>query len=168
PTPLAERGMALEWPTKPALRVMLTGAVTLHHYPSRKLPFQLVNNYGPTECTVVATSGAVPPTPERSNRLPTIGRPIANTQIYILDEVMRRVPVGEPGEIYIGGKGLARGYRRRPDLTAEKFVPNPFSSDPEARLSRTGDLARYMPDQQIASLCRVVQRIKITRYRIEP
>ena len=168
PTPLAERVMALEWPRKPALRVMLTGADTLHHYPSRKLPFQLVNNYGPTECTVVASSGVVPPATERSNRLPTIGRPIANTQIYILDEVMRRVPVGEPGEIYIGGKGLARGYRRRPDLTAEKFVPNPFSSDPEARLYRTGDLARYLPDEQIAFLGRVDEQIKIRGYRIEP
>jgi acyl carrier protein len=160
--------MALEWPTKAALRVMLTGADTLHHYPSRKLPFQLVNNYGPTECTVVATSGVVPPTPERSNRLPTIGRPIANTQIYILDEEMRRVPVGAPGEIYIGGKGLARGYRRRPDLTAEKFVPNPFTSEPEARLYRTGDLARYLPDEQIAFLGRVDEQIKIRGFRIEP
>jgi amino acid adenylation domain-containing protein len=168
PTPLAERVMALEWPTKAALRVMLTGADTLHHYPSRKLPFQLVNNYGPTECTVVATSGVVPPTPERSNRLPTIGRPIANTQIYILDEEMRRVPVGAPGEIYIGGKGLARGYRRRPDLTAEKFVPNPFTSEPEARLYRTGDLARYLPDEQIAFLGRVDEQIKIRGFRIEP
>src|SRR5437588_3517249 len=118
PTPLAERVMTLEWPSKPALRVMLTGADTLHHYPSRKLRFQLVNNYGPTECTVVATSGVVPATPQRTDRLPSIGRAIANTQIYILNEWREQVPVGESGEIYIGGPGLARGYRNRPDLTA--------------------------------------------------
>jgi len=168
PTPLAERVMTLEWPTKPTLRAMLTGADTLHHYPSRKLRFQLVNNYGPTECTVVATSGVVPPTPQSTDRLPTIGRPIANTQIYILNENMQQVPVGEPGEIYVGGPGLARGYRNRPDLTAEKFVPNPFSREPGARLYRTGDLARYLPDGEIAFLGRVDEQIKVRGYRIEP
>jgi amino acid adenylation domain-containing protein len=128
PTPLAERVIRLDWPANPALRVLLTGADTLHHYPSRKLPFQLVNNYGPTECTVVATSGTVLPD-DYADRLPAIGRPIANTEIYILNESMKQVPIGEPGEIYIGGAGLARGYRNRPDLTSERFVPNPFSSE---------------------------------------
>jgi amino acid adenylation domain-containing protein len=167
PTPLAERVMTLEWPEKTTLRVMLTGADTLHHYPSRKLPFQLVNNYGPTECTVVATSGTVLPD-EHPDRLPTIGRPIANTEIHILNERMQQVPIGEPGEIYIGGAGLARGYRNRPDLTADRFVPNPFSSEPGARLYKTGDVARYLPGGQIAFLGRVDEQIKIRGFRIEP
>jgi amino acid adenylation domain-containing protein len=167
PTPLAERVMTLDWPEKTTLRVMLIGADTLHHYPSRKLPFQLVNNYGPTECTVVATSGTVLPD-EHPDRLPTIGRPIANTEIYILDERMQQVPIGEPGEIYIGGAGLARGYRNRPDLTAERFLPNPFSSEPGVRLYKTGDVARYLPDGQIAFLGRIDEQIKIRGFRIEP
>jgi amino acid adenylation domain-containing protein len=167
PTPLAERAMMLGWPAKTTLRVMLTGADTLHHYPSRMLPFQLVNNYGPTECTVVATSGTVLPD-EHPDRLPTIGRPIANTQILLLDGHLQQVPIGEPGEIYIGGAGLARGYRSRPDLTAERFVINPFSSEPGARLYKTGDLARYLPDGQIAFLGRIDEQIKIRGFRIEP
>jgi amino acid adenylation domain-containing protein len=168
PTPLAERVMTLEWPAKPALRLMLTGADTLHHYPSRKLRFQVINNYGPTECTVVATSGVVSPSPERLDQLPTIGRPITNTEVYILDQNMRQVPLGDAGELYIGGKGLARGYRNRPELTKEKFVCNPFSSEPGARLYRTGDLGRYLPDGEIAFLGRVDEQIKIRGYRIEP
>ena len=167
-TPLAERLTALEWPNKHSLRVMLTGADTLHHYPSRKLRFQLVNNYGPTECTVVATSGVVPPAPEHPDQLPTIGRAIDNVQIYILNEDMMPVPDGESGELYIGGSGLARGYRNRRDLTAEKFVPNPFSNVSGDRLYRTGDLARFLPNGEIAFLGRVDEQIKIRGYRIEP
>jgi amino acid adenylation domain-containing protein len=166
PTPLAEQMMNLEWPPETALRIMLTGADTLHEYPSPKLPFQLVNNYGPTECTVVATSGFV----ERANRpgiLPSIGRPIDNTHIYILDENLEQVPVGTVGELYIGGAGVARGYRNRPDLTAEKFVPNPFSSNPEARLYRTGDFGSYLEDGQIAFAGRADDQLKIRGHRVE-
>ncbi len=166
PTPLAEQMMNLEWPPETALRIMLTGADTLHEYPSPKLPFRLVNNYGPTECTVVATSGFV----ESANRpgiLPRIGRPIDNTQIYILDENLERVPAGTLGELYIGGVGVARGYRNRPDLTAEKFVPNPFSSNPEARLYRTGDFGSYLEDGQIAFAGRADDQVKIRGHRVE-
>jgi len=166
-TPLAERVMTLEWPTKARLRVMLTGADTLHHYPPRKLPFRLVNNYGPTECTVLATSGTVLSN-EHPHRLPSIGGPIDNVQVHILNEGMRPAPIGESGEIYIGGAGLARGYRNQPDLTAERFVPDPFSSEPGARLFRTGDLGRYLPDGQVAFLGRIDEQIKIRGFRIEP
>ena len=166
-TPLAERVMTLEWPTKARLRVMLTGADTLHHYPPRKLPFRLVNNYGPTECTVLATSGTVLSN-EHPHRLPSIGSPIDNVQVHILNEGMRQAPIGESGEIYIGGAGLARGYRNQPDLTAERFVPDPFSSEPGARLFRTGDLGRYLPDGQVAFLGRIDEQIKIRGFRIEP
>ncbi len=167
PTALAEVMMALEWPTCIALRAMLTGAETLHRFPSPGLPFVLVNNYGPTECTVVATSGVVPASGGTGGQ-PTIGRPIANTQIFILDEHLRPVPVGVTGELHVGGKGLARGYLNQPALTAEKFVSNPFSSVPGSRLYKTGDLAKYLSDGQIAFIGRTDDQIKIRGYRIEP
>jgi amino acid adenylation domain-containing protein len=167
PTALAESVMALEWPATTSLRFLLTGADTLHHYPPSGLPFTLINNYGPTESTVVATSGRILPA-EQNGVPPTIGRPIANTQIYILDEYLRQVPIGTPGELFIGGVGLARGYLNRPELTAEKFIPHPFGSDPQARLYRTGDLACYLPDGQIAFMGRTDHQIKIRGYRIEP
>jgi len=165
PTPVAERLLDLEWPSNTALRFLLTGADTLHHYPPSGLPFQLVNNYGPTESTVVSTSGPVMSS-TRSD-LPSIGRPIRNTQIYVLDSEMRRVPTGSTGELYIGGAGLARGYRNRPDLTSERFVPNPFSDVPGDRLYKTGDLARYLPDGQIAFFGRVDDQVKIRGFRVE-
>lgn len=168
PTALAESVMALEWPATTSLRFLLTGADTLQHYPSPSLPFALINNYGPTEATVVATSGLVFSRGQTPDLLPSIGRPIANTQIFILDEHLRQVPIGMPGELYIGGVGLARGYLNRPELTAEKFIPHPFSNEPGARLYKTGDLARYLPDGQIAFIGRADYQIKIRGYRVEP
>jgi amino acid adenylation domain-containing protein len=167
PTALAESLIALEWPEKTSLRLLLTGADTLRRYPPANLPFDLINNYGPTECTVVATSGRVLPE-HRMDRQPTIGRPIDNVQIYILDTDLRPVPVGSVGELYLGGAGLARGYLNRPDQEAEAFVPNPFSSVPDDRLYRTGDVARYLADGQIAFVGRTDDQIKIRGYRIEP
>ena len=166
PTQLAERLINLPWPRATSLRVLLTGADTLHTYPPPNLPFRLVNNYGPTECTVVASSGPVLPG-ERPDVLPSIGRPIDNTRIYVLDEHMKQVPIGAIGEIYIGGAGLGRGYLNHPELTAERFVSNPFSPDINARLYKSGDLARYLPDGQIAFLGRTDEQIKIRGYRIE-
>ena len=167
PTVLAERIMALEWPANTALRILLTGAETLRHYPSTKLPFKVVNNYGPTECTVVATSGLVP-TGVCSNGLPTIGRPITNTRVYILDEELQQVPAGVAGELHIGGAGVARGYLRRADLTVEKFIPDPFSNQFGARLYKTGDVARYLPNGEIVYRGRIDDQIKMMGYRIEP
>lgn len=164
-TPLAERLLALRWPDQTALRILLTGADMLHHRPAPGLPFTLVNNYGPTECTVVATSGAVAP---GSQELPSIGYPIENTQIYIVDEGMHELPAGQAGELCIAGAGLARGYHKRADLTAEKFVDNPFSSKPGNRLYRTGDLARCLPSGEIEFLGRLDEQIKIRGFRIEP
>jgi amino acid adenylation domain-containing protein len=168
PTALAERIMALTWPRETALRHVLTGADTLHRYPSPDLPFTVVNNYGPTENTVVTTSGPVLPTTRPDALLPSIGRPIANVQVYILDEHLRQIPVGEIGELYIGGAGLSRGYLHRPDLTAERFIQAPLGAGAGARLYRTGDLARFLPDGQIAFLGRADTQIKIRGYRIEP
>lgn len=166
PTPIAERLLALCWPATTALRMMLTGGDTLHTYPSRDLPFLLMNNYGPTECAVVATSGLVSKQNTESS-LPPIGRAIANTQVYILDEMMREVPVGTPGEIYIGGLGVARGYRNQPDLTIERFIPNPFDGR-SGWLFKTGDCAQKLADGQIAFLGRFDEQIKIRGFRIEP
>jgi amino acid adenylation domain-containing protein len=167
PTILAERMMDLPWPSETALRVLLTGADTLRRYPRADLPFTLVNNYGPTECTVVATSGTVHPD-ESSDELPSIGRPIDGTQVYIVDEELKPVPSGTAGELLIGGAGVARGYRDLPELTRQKFVPDPFSDDEEARLYRTGDLGRFLPDGRIAFMGRMDEQIKIRGYRIEP
>lgn len=167
PTALAERMLALQWPEQSALRFLLTGADTLHRYPTAGLPFQLVNNYGPTECTVVATSGRVLPG-SGANILPTIGRPIANTTVFILDANLEQVPAGTSGELYIGGAGVARGYLNRPDITADKFIRDPFSPEAGARLYQTGDLARQLPDGEFAYLGRIDDQIKILGYRIEP
>ena len=125
PTPLAEKVLLLDWPQTTALRILLAGGEKLQQHPLKSHPFKLVNNYGPTENTVVTTSGYIPVT-EQTDIAPTIGRPIANTQIYILDKYLQPVAIGVVGELYIGGNGLARGYLNRPDLTAERFISNPF------------------------------------------
>lgn len=166
PTPLAEQLLLLRWPADPPLRILLTGADMLHRYPGFGIPFTLINNYGPTETTVVATSGRIAPEPNPT-RPPTIGRPIANTEIYILNEQLQHVRPGEEGELFIGGAGVARGYRNQPQLTAERFLPNPFLSEPAERLYRTGDMARVLPDGQIEFLGRRDQQVKIHGYRIE-
>jgi acyl carrier protein len=146
---------------------LLTGGDALHHYPPANLPFELINNYGPTECTVVATSAPVLPG-SHLDLLPAIGRAIDNTDIYLLDDRLEPVQPGLSGEIHIGGAGLARGYHNRADLTAEKFIPDPFSSQPGSRLYKTGDVGRLLPDGQIEFLGRVDDQIKIRGYRIEP
>lgn len=165
PTTLAEQVLLLEWPSDTALRILLTGADTLHRRPSPGLPFTLVNNYGPTEGTVVATSGRVKPE-DADGHMPSIGRAIDNTQIYILDEKLQPAPEGDSGELYIGGAGVARGYRNNPVLTAEKFVRNPLGGSD--RLYRTGDRARFLPSGEIEFLGRLDDQLKIRGYRVEP
>jgi amino acid adenylation domain-containing protein len=166
-TPLAELLVLLTWPARTGLRLLLTGADTLHRRPPQGLPFSLINNYGPTECTVVATSGVVAPFGIEPKQ-PSIGIAIDNTQLYILDEQMRPVPQGTIGELYIGGAGLARGYRNQPKLTAERFVQNPFAtSSGTSRLYRTGDRARTLRGGDIEFLGRLDDQIKIRGYRVE-
>jgi len=165
PTAMAESLLKLEWPTITPLRILSTGGDYLRLRPSPTLPFTLVNNYGPTEYTVVATSGVVEPA--RNNSLPSIGRPIDNTTVYILDEAMREVLQGEAGELYLAGAGLARGYRNRPQLTTQHFVANPFGQE-GSRLYRTGDLARVLPNGEIEFLGRVDEQVKVRGFRIEP
>jgi amino acid adenylation domain-containing protein len=164
-TAIAERLLRLEWPAETCLRYLLTGADTLRAYPSARLPFVLVNNYGPTECTVVSTSGVVP-AGSSANEAPSIGRAIDGVEIYILDGQMQRVQDGAVGEIYVAGASLARGYRNHPDMTAERFVANPFRAG--ARMYRTGDLGRWLPHGEIAFLGRVDEQVKVRGYRVEP
>ena len=166
PTTIAEPMLAAAWPESCQLRFFLTGGDTLHRFPSRDLPFTVINNYGPTECTVVATSGAV--RPGSSDRtLPPIGAPIANTQVYILDQDRRPVPAGTTGEIYIGGSSVARGYRNRAALSKEKFVENPFTDTADGRMYRSGDLGCLLPDGQIAFRGRIDDQEKIRGHRFD-
>ena len=167
PTPIAQRLLFLDWPAETPLRFLLTGADVLQQYPPAGLPFTLVNNYGPTECTVVALSGTVTPH-ERPASLPSIGRPISNTQIFLLDEDLEKVPAGSVGELHIAGASVGRGYLHDPELTREKFIPNPFDKDPTSRLYKTGDLARALPDGSYEFIGRTDDQIKIRGYRIEP
>jgi amino acid adenylation domain-containing protein len=157
PTPVAERLLGLSWPAHTPLRTLLTGAGALTRRPPSALPFALVSTYGPTECTVVATSGVV--SPAGPDALPSIGRPIDNVEALVLDADARPVLPGMEGELYLGGAGLARGYRQRPELTAARFVPHP--AVPGARLYRTGDRARQLPDGSLAFLGRVDDQVSI-------
>jgi amino acid adenylation domain-containing protein len=164
-TPMAERLLALPWPPHTRLRILLTGADTLHRRPPPGLPFQLVNNYGPTEATVVATSGVVPSDP-LDNGLPSIGRPITNVQAYVLDEEGQPLTAGGEGELYLGGAGIARGYRNRPELTAQRFVASPLVPAGQW-LYRTGDRARWLDDGSLAFGGRLDDQVKIRGHRIE-
>ena len=167
PTVLAEIMMGMDWPAATALRWLLTGGEALRCRPPAGLPFMLVNNYGPSECTVVATSGPV--SPGQNDERPDIGQPIARTQVYLLDEQGNPVvDDGDGGEIVIGGAGVGRGYRHRPDLTAERFLPDRFHPAPGARLYRTGDLGRRLPNGCIAFLGRSDDQEQIRGSRVEP
>jgi amino acid adenylation domain-containing protein len=166
PTPLAEAVITLDWPPDTALRTLLTGADTLHRYPPPSLPFALVNNYGPTEATVVTTSGVVP-SDAGSEAVPSIGRPIEGARVHIVDGDLRAVAAGEIGELLIGGAGVARGYLNRPALTEERFVHDRFSDQSDARLYRTGDLVRSRPDGELEFLGRTDDQVKIRGHRVE-
>lgn len=127
----------------------------------------LINGYGPTESTTFACCYTVAGELDHGASVP-IGRPISNTQVYVLNSDMQPVPTGIPGELYIGGDGLARCYYNRPDLTAERFLPNPFSNEPGERLYRTGDRVAYLRDGNIEFLGRLDRQVKVRGFRIEP
>ncbi|HEV7518832.1 MAG TPA: amino acid adenylation domain-containing protein, partial [Thermoanaerobaculia bacterium] len=128
---------------------------------------QVLNLYGPSEDTTYSTWTAVPPAGAGAPRPPAIGRPIAGSRAYLLDAALAPVPLGAPGELYLAGAGLARGYLGRPELTAERFVPDPFATSLGERLYRTGDLARYRPDGALDYLGRIDHQVKVRGYRIE-
>ena len=173
--------LAREWADRAALtpdiqpRLFIVGGDELlpefldlwRRTPKSSIP--LINAYGPTETTITATSFAIAagPREHRGSRRIPIGRPLANRETYILDQRGNPVPVGVPGELHIGGASLARGYLNRADLTAETFVPNPYSGESGARLYRTGDRARYLADGNIEFLGRIDHQVKIRGYRVE-
>ncbi|MER6688139.1 amino acid adenylation domain-containing protein [Streptomyces minutiscleroticus] len=161
-------------PLLDSLKLMNVGSDVVTGLDARRwaetgLPARFLCNYGPTEATVTCLLHPVLQTPARGDAagaLP-LGRPVPGTRAYILDADLRPVPVGVPGELYLGGVRLARGYHRRPDLTAERFVPDPFATGPGGRLYRTGDLTRHRPDGTIEFLGRIDQQVKVRGLRIE-
>ncbi|HWM94188.1 MAG TPA: amino acid adenylation domain-containing protein [Thermoanaerobaculia bacterium] len=152
------------WEGNPCLKVLCGGEALPRDLADQILERagELWNVYGPTEATIWSTLLQV----EKSSRI-AIGRPIDNTQVYLLTRQLQPVPVGVPGELHIGGAGLSRGYRARPDLTAERFIPNPFAEEPGARVYKTGDLARWLPDGTLEFLGRIDHQVKVRGYRIE-
>jgi amino acid adenylation domain-containing protein len=163
-TPIAEQLISLSWPRNTPLRFLLTGADTLRMFPPSGLPFQLVNNYGPTECTVLVTSGIVPAGSD-GNAIPTIGKPIPGTEIYLLDSSLQPVREGDCGQICAAGPSVAAGYIGRPDLTKERFI---YVSGLNARLYLTGDLGRKLSTGELSFHGRLDDQIKIRGLRIEP
>ncbi|AGC43388.1 non-ribosomal peptide synthetase [Myxococcus stipitatus DSM 14675] len=128
---------------------------------------RLINEYGPTETVVGCCTHEVTQPPTEGASLP-IGRPISNTRVYVLDDLRRPVPIGLPGELYVGGEGVTRGYLGQPARTAERYVPDPFSQEPGARLYRTGDQVRWLPEGHLEYLGRTDFQLKLRGYRIEP
>jgi len=154
-----------EWPGHPQLTILCGGEELPRELADRLLARSaaLWNMYGPTETTIWSAVHHV----SADSRAVSIGRPIDNTQIYILDAQFHPVPIGIPGELYIGGQGVGRGYVNHPELTAERFLPDPFSPDARARMYKTGDIARYRADGNIDLLGRVDHQVKIRGFRIE-
>ena len=163
--------LASGWQGHGALKILCGGEAL-----DRDLALQLLecgaelwNLYGPTETTIWSAIQKVDSQQDSfaQKSIVSIGRPIANTQFYVLDRMLQPVPVGVPGELHIGGCGLAQGYLNRPDLTTERFIPNPFSPDPTSRLYKTGDLVRYQPDGTLEYLSRIDDQVKLRGFRLE-
>ena len=157
PTPVAEYAFS-QGLHHPTLRTLLIGGDRLRSF-TQAQSFAVINNYGPTEATVVATSG-----PMAVGRPLHIGAPVANARVYVLDAQQRPLPIGVAGELYVGGKGIARGYLKRPELSAERFLDDPFT---QGRMYRTGDLVRWLPDGNLEYLGRNDDQVKIRGVRIE-
>ena len=153
------------------LRLILVSGEALHTALCRKAKTVfgqhtvVVNQYGPTEGTMTTTYYPVGANDQQE--VACIGRPIPRAQVYLLDRHLRLAPIGVPAELYIGGVGVARGYLNRPELTAEKFLPHPFSAEPGARLYRTGDLVRYRSNGTLEFLGRLDYQVKIRGFRVE-
>ncbi|MET0398498.1 MAG: amino acid adenylation domain-containing protein, partial [Longimicrobiaceae bacterium] len=164
PTAMTEGLVAMEWPGDTPLRALLCGGDVLRARPRPGLPFALVNCYGPTEGTVNTAVGEVSP---EGDSLPALGRPISRVRVHVLDAHGEPAPVGVAGELYIGGAGVARGYAGRPDLTAERFVPDALGGEPGARTYRSGDRVRWLASGELEFLGRVDQQVKVRGFRVE-
>ncbi|MEU4503562.1 amino acid adenylation domain-containing protein [Streptomyces sp. NPDC024089] len=162
-TPMLESLAALDWSEPTSLEYVLTGGDALRLPAGLRLPFRVVNNYGPTESTVVTTSAEV----VTGTAVPPIGRPVRGTFVYVVDRYGRPVPTGVPGELLVGGAGLARGYRGQPGQTAERFVTVDVDGTPR-RVYRTGDRVRWLADGQLEFLGRLDDQVKLRGHRIEP
>jgi amino acid adenylation domain-containing protein/non-ribosomal peptide synthase protein (TIGR01720 family) len=160
PTPLLEQLLSLEWPDELALKWLLTGGDQLRTSTPAGFPVTVINHYGPTENTVVATAGEVP---AGSSRLPTIGRPICGVTCYVLDAHGQMLPIGIPGELYIGGRGVAQGYHGRPDWTQERFLDHPNWG----RLYRTGDIVHWDSTGELHFVGRKDTQVSIRGFRVE-
>ncbi|MET8152458.1 amino acid adenylation domain-containing protein [Actinoplanes sp. NPDC049668] len=173
---VAERLAGMFWPERSALRILVAVGEPMRHWPAPSLPFEVVACYGATEVGAVTSSydlvGGVRctsrsvPEDERAVRVPTVGRPIANLRVYLLDQHRNPVPIGVPGELYVAGAGLAAGYLDRPELAAEAFVPNPLPEEPEPVLYRSGDLARYRADGTIEVVGRADSVVRIRGHQV--
>ncbi|MDP0490528.1 MAG: amino acid adenylation domain-containing protein [Verrucomicrobiota bacterium JB023] len=156
---------------RPLQQLLAGGDILSRHHVAKALSLlpntRLINGYGPTENTTFSCCHTITREDLRSPSIP-IGRPIGNTEVYLLDESQNPLPPGVEGELYLGGDGLALGYYKNPPLTSERFLPNPFSTEPESKLYRTGDRARYRPNGVIEFLGRVDDEVKIRGYRVDP
>ncbi len=164
PAVLGARLIAMTWPATTALRLLVVGGDALNNGPAAQLPFKVVNNYGPTECTVVSTWAVLKPETEGA---PPIGLPIAGASVYLLNEAGEAVPDGEVGEIYVGGAVVGRGYRNLPELTERSFLPDPFSRVTGARMYRTGDRGLRRAGGEIEFRGRLDRQTKIRGQRVE-
>jgi amino acid adenylation domain-containing protein len=163
PNALVYELVGLPQPAGLKLSYLITGGEQLKPVDVSTLPYQLVNHYGPSENTICTTEYVLQP--QDLHQLPPIGKPIAGTTVYVLDEFGQLLPIGIPGELYLGGRQVARGYLNRPEQTAERFLPNPF--EPGQRFYRTGDQVRWRSDGNLEFLNRVDHQVKIRGYRIE-
>lgn len=163
-TAIGQVVMEEPWPPETSLRILAIGGEKLVRLPPLSPPFQFLNFYGPTENSVMTTYC---PVVMDKGKHPPIGKPLHNVQLYVLDAFLNVVPMGIPGELYLGGKGVGRGYFHRPGLTAGKFIPDPFSEEPGSRLYRTGDVVRFLPDGNLEFIGRVDHQVKLRGFRIE-
>jgi amino acid adenylation domain-containing protein len=164
PAVIGQSLVTMAWPADSSLRLLTIGGDSLHHGPNADIPFVVVNQYGPTECTVVSTFAVLDP---QDKGTPPIGRPIKGSTIYLLDEQGKPVEEGSPAEVYIGGAGVGRGYRNLPEMTEKCFLADPFSSSSEARMYRTGDRAVRRADGSLEFRGRIDRQIKVRGHRVE-
>jgi amino acid adenylation domain-containing protein/thioester reductase-like protein len=172
PTSYAQMLFAMTWPKNINLRLVKIGGESVTHYPDQVFPFDIWNGYGPTETTIEATFIKLCSANTSYNTIvrhfpPPIGRPIAYTEIFVVDKYLQPVPIGIVGELLIGGAGVAVGYLHHPELTAEKFIPHILDKNNSGKLYRTGDLVRWLPDGNLEFIGRIDHQVKIRGYRIE-